>query len=86
MVKKYAKKPVIIEAVQWTGYNFDEIQDFAGFNNVYFQRMTDPPKIYVPTLEGAEYASINDYIIKFADGEVRTCDADFFETNYEEAE
>ena len=46
--------------------------------------MTDPPKIYVPTPEGAEYASINDYIIKFADGEVRTCGVDFFETNYEE--
>lgn len=83
MVKRYIKKPTTIEAVRWTGYNFDEIQDFVGFNNAYFQR-TNPPKVYIPTLEGAEYASIGDYIIKFADGEIRTCGADFFESNYEE--
>lgn len=84
MVKRYIKKPVAIEAMQWTGCNFDEVQEFVGFNNAYFQRMADPPKIYIPTPEGAEYASIGDYIIKFTDGEIRTCDAGFFESTYEE--
>lgn len=85
MVKRYIKKVPIVEAVRWTGYNFDEIQDFVGFNNAYFQR-TNPPEVYIPTPEGAEYASIGDYIIKFADGEIRTCDANFFKLTYEEAE
>ena len=84
MVKRYIKKVPVVEAVRWTGYNFDEIQDFVGFNNAYFQR-TNPPKVYIPTLEGAEYASIGDYIIKFADGEIRTCDANLFKSTYEEA-
>ncbi len=85
MVKRYIKKPVAIEAMQWTGCNFDEVQEFVGFNNAYFQRMADPPQVYIPTPEGAEYASIGDYIIKFTDGEIRTCSRDFFELNYEEA-
>lgn len=71
--------------MQWTGCNFVEVQEFVGFNNAYFQR-TNPPKIYVPTLEGAEYASIGDYIIKFADGKIRTCDANLFKSTYEEVE
>ena len=27
MIKKYKKKPVIIEAIQWTGKNLSEIDD-----------------------------------------------------------
>ena len=29
MIKKYIKKPVIIEAVQWTDDNISEIKDFC---------------------------------------------------------
>jgi hypothetical protein len=31
-MKKYIKKPVEIEAVQWTGLNPTEIKEFAGDN------------------------------------------------------
>ena len=30
MIAKYVKKPVTIEAVQWTGDNIDEIRELAG--------------------------------------------------------
>ena len=30
MIKKYRKKPVIIEAIQWNGKNLSEIDDFMG--------------------------------------------------------
>lgn len=30
MVKKYRKKPVIIESIQWTGKNLSEIDNFMG--------------------------------------------------------
>lgn len=85
MVKRYAKNSVIVEATQWTGSNFDEVQEFIGTGNARFLRyMTDPPEVYIPTPEGVEYASIGDYIIKFTDDEIRTCGADFFKSNYEE--
>lgn len=28
MIKTYIKKPVEIQAVQWTGTNYDEIREF----------------------------------------------------------
>ena len=30
MNKKYRKKPVVIEAIQWTGKNLSEIDNFMG--------------------------------------------------------
>ena len=35
MKKKYIKKPIPIEAIQFTGDNFRELYDFAG-NDVYY--------------------------------------------------
>ena len=32
MAKKYVKKPIPVEAVQWTGKNYDELDAFAGSN------------------------------------------------------
>lgn len=29
MVKRYVKRPIVIRAVKWTGYNFDEIAEFV---------------------------------------------------------
>lgn len=34
-VKKFVKKPIPVEAVQFTGDNFKELYDFAG-NDIYF--------------------------------------------------
>lgn len=36
MVKTFVKKPVEICAVQWTGYNFDEIANFVERDEVCF--------------------------------------------------
>ena len=30
MIKKYRKKPITIEAIQWSGKNLSEIDDFMG--------------------------------------------------------
>lgn len=30
MIKKYRKKPVVIEAIQWIGNNLSEIDNFIG--------------------------------------------------------
>lgn len=36
MIKTFVKKPVEIQAVQWTGDNYDEILNFAGELNVEY--------------------------------------------------
>ena len=59
MVKKYRKKPVIIEAIQWDGKNLSKIDKFMG--GIVEIKVTT---LIIHTLEGDMEASIGDYIIK----------------------
>lgn len=91
---KYRKKPVIIDAIQWTGGNMSEIADFAkGFAKFDEIRQGDAenkiPAQYdlsIQTLEGIMQASRGDYIIKGVNGEFYPCKPDIFEKTYEKAD
>lgn len=80
MIKQYVKKPVIIEAVEWTGDNLNEIQNFCK-NNRY---SIIGGELTIHTLEGDMIASTNDYIIKGVASECYPCKPDIFELTYEE--
>ena len=81
---KYKKKPVIIEAIQWTGENNKEIEDFLGENLYGYSDSLDHNKLmYIKTLEGTIVASINDYIIMGVHGEFYPCKPDIFQETYE---
>lgn len=86
---KYRKKPVVIEAVQWNGGNYQEICQFVGRN---LERDASelcngvPSLILIPTLEGVMEASVYDYIIKGVNGEFYPCKPDIFAKTYELAE
>ena len=74
-IKNIEKKPIVIEAIQWTGDNLREVIDFTGlhpsarkwtwekFENVVRK---DGLKIFTP--KGARRANIGDYIVKVEDG------------------
>lgn len=79
MIKKFKKKPVIIEAIQWNGENLSEINEFIK-NEVENHESV----LIIPTLEGDMYASLNDYIIKGVNGEFYPCKPDIFDKTYEE--
>lgn len=79
MIKKYKKKPVIIEAIQWKGKNLSEIDDFMG-GTVENKGTT----LIIHTLEGDMKANIGDYIIKGVNGEFYPCKPDIFAKTYEE--
>lgn len=78
---KYRKKPVEVDAVQWTGNNVDEIEEFGSLD-VWFNEN----ELYVITLEGTMKASVGDYIIKGVHGEFYPCKPDIFAKTYEEVE
>lgn len=80
MIKKYRKKPVVIEAVQWTGYNIKEIADFTEGNIA----INTDDRLCIFTLEGVHMALVGDYIIKGIKGEFYPCKPDIFEQTYEE--
>ena len=90
MAKKlYVKKPIPVEAIQWTGLNWNEIKTFCGDCVELFHRPSDPDNniphceiLTIHTLEGDHMASKNDYIIKGIHGEFYPCKEDIFEETY----
>ena len=85
---RYRKKPVVIEieAVQWTGENFDEIKKFCP-NLVYHGTVGEENDcLLIETLEGGMRARVDDFIIQGVKGEFYPCKLDIFEATYEVVE
>lgn len=97
MIKKYKKKPVIIEAIQWDGKNLVDVSAFL-YNKTRKEALKEinlsdiSCKIWDEsiiireglTLEGRMKADIGDYIIKSVNGEFYPCKPDIFAKTYEE--
>ena len=82
---KYRKHPLIIEAVQWTGDNTPEVQEFLGDR---FMGQSYPHHYLVfRSIEGAFKASHRvspgDYIVRGIDGEFYPVKPSIFEMTYE---
>jgi len=79
---KYRKKPVVIEAVQWTGENAVKISSFIGGHEFWHK----DGRLSIDTLEGMMRADKGDYIIKGVEGEFYPCKPDIFKKTYEAVE
>ena len=92
MPRKYRKKPVVIEAMQWDGKNHRGMWDFltgktneamtCEENTFVIDHDRGPGGLVIKTLEGCLFASIGDYIIKGVRGEFYPCKPDVFEQTY----
>ena len=89
---KYRKKPVVIEAIQWTGDNLLEIITFTGLHESAaqwsweeYERVVSKKGLKIFTLEGPLMASVGDWIIKGVLGEFYPCRNDIFLMTYEPA-
>ena len=90
---KFRKKPVVIEAIQWTGENERDMYDFLeGHKDRYITTTGDNFEInhskvkgglVIRTLEGEHIANIKDWIIKGIKGEFYPCKPDIFKETYE---
>ena len=76
---KYRKKPVIIEAVRWTGSITPEMEDLLGEVKV----LPKGSSLLIPTMEGVMEARRGDYIIRGVNGELYPCKPDIFKKTYE---
>jgi len=99
---KYRKKPVVIEAIQYSGHPMqkDELRDFTGDNcilnfdytpwedSIAGEKPMTPPRtiLKIKTLEGEMLANYGDYIIKGVNGEFYPCKPDIFAKTYEAVE
>lgn len=72
---KYRKKPIIVEAFQWTPGM--ELPEWAHCCTEF------TPYLFVSTLYGEMKANPDDYIIRGVEGEVYPCKPSIFEATYE---
>lgn len=75
---KYRKKPIIVEAIQYTDDNLLEVMEFCGEGKTLFGSY-----LYIVTLEGNMRVNIGDYVIKGVRGEFYPCEKSIFEETYE---
>lgn len=81
LVRKYRKKPVVIEAIQVGPMSIDACVEFCQ------GKMKSHPLAgcVIETLEGNMTVNIGDYIIKGVKGEFYPCRNDIFLATYDEA-
>lgn len=90
----FRKKPVVIEAVQWSGNNLLEIVTFIDekpqLDTVFgryqwesYVAAVAENGLIIQTLEGQHIASFGDWIIKGVKGEFYPCKPDIFAATYE---
>lgn len=91
---KYKKKPIVVEAIRWTGSNLEEIRNFVGSDLIedYIKYYDIERTLIKPMLVGIEINALEetmmvdygDYIIKDVNNELYPCKPDIFLKTYEE--
>jgi hypothetical protein len=89
---KFRKKPVVIDAIQWTGDNLKEVIGFTGRHHSSaewtwerFEKVVRTDGLKIFTLEGPLKAAVGDWIIRGVHGEFYPCKPDIFAATYEAA-
>ena len=77
----FRKRPVVIEAVQYTGRNATDILVWSAVPEITEDLFGG---IEIATLEGTMRADAGDWIIRGIKGEFYPCKPDIFEATYEE--
>jgi len=96
MSERFTKKPVTVEAIQWTGDNLAEVIAFTGRHprfdewfstwEEYAQHVArDRRVVKIFTLEGTHEANVGDWIIRGVKGEHYPCKPDIFAETYRPA-
>lgn len=85
---KYKKKPLEVEARQFTAKSFKAIEKWTKGRVFQFMKGVkgQPDKCIVRTLEGNLYANSGDYIVKGIKGEFYPVAQDIFESSYDKVE
>ncbi len=91
---RYRKKPVIIEAFQftkerrwdnseWPNWLNRAWQAESGDEGAFFCGTSDHEQVFIRTLEGMHMVTPGDFIIQGVQGELYPCKPDIFEATYE---
>lgn len=92
--RDFKKRPVIIQAIKWTGDNlFDVIKFMSGAPSIQtdigaakwneYCDLVQDSGLIIKTLEGQHIATVGDMIIRGVKGEFYPCKPDIFDMTYE---
>jgi hypothetical protein len=82
-MSKYRKKPVVIDAVLWTG-NPTAIEELGTYIGAVEQDLCSD-SLQISTPEGVMTANVGDWILRGVTGELYPCKAHIFYMTYEPA-
>jgi hypothetical protein len=82
-IRSYRKRPVEIQAIQWTGRNTAQICTWVGGKTRDISLLGERAALAIHTLEGVMRADVGDWIIRGIKGEFYPCKPDIFEATYE---
>jgi hypothetical protein len=93
-VKNYKRKPVVVQAIQFTGNNFDDLENFSSLtankNDCYtiYDVLKNKHLIAFDfhTEEGKVQLKEGDYLVKGIDNRPYPCNQEVFESIYEETD
>lgn len=89
-LKKYKKKPVVIDAVRFSGSSthVEHIETWMATGEYIEPELIacDITDMHISTLEGVMTVKPGDYIVKGIKGEFYPCKPDIFEEMYDEVE
>ena len=83
MSNQYIKKPIVIEAIQYTGDNKNKIHDFTDDAG---HVVLGVKQISIQTLEGEMKADPSDWIVKGIKGEFYPVRNDIFHETYQKVD
>jgi len=82
---KFRKKPIVIEAFQWTGGPDQEEDPVWIINKIRDGEVNFANgAMQIKTLEGVMTANVGDFIIQGVSGEIYPCKPGIFEKTYEQ--
>ena len=83
----FRKRPILVEAIQFTGNNFRELQNWSNWKVRPPEGTYEPSKaVKIETLEGTMWARVGDWIVRGVRGEFYPVKLEIFEETYEEDE
>lgn len=87
MIRRFCKKPVQIEAIEYDGSpaaNREIIDWTRGSETPAFMDDMDHTTLKIRTLEGDHTVTVGDFVIRGVQGEFYPCKPDIFAKSYEE--
>lgn len=90
LTRRFKKKPIVVQAVQWRGKNLREVIDFTGLHESarkwtweVYERVVEDEGLKVFTNGEPHVASIGDWIVERGRGDHIVYNQDLFESVYE---